>query len=71
MGVAKAALESAVRYLASDLGAQNIRVNTISAGPVKTLAASGVSGFSGILCNLSMKSSRHRQITTRCRGLQS
>ena len=49
MGVAKAALESSVRYLASDLGAQNIRVNTISAGPVKTLAASGVSGFSGIL----------------------
>ncbi len=49
MGVAKAALESSVRYLASDLGAQNIRVNTISAGPIKTLAASGVSGFSGIL----------------------
>ena len=49
MGVAKAALESAVRYLASDLGTQNIRVNAISAGPVKTLAASGVSGFSGIL----------------------
>jgi len=49
MGVAKAALEASVRYLASDLGAQNIRVNTISAGPVKTLAASGVSGFSGIL----------------------
>ena len=49
MGVAKAALESTVRYLAGDLGAQNIRVNTVSAGPVKTLAASGVSGFSGIL----------------------
>ena len=49
MGVAKAALESSVRYLASDLGAQNIRVNTISAAPVKTLAASGISGFSGIL----------------------
>ena len=49
MGVAKAALESSVRYLASDLGPQNIRVNTISAGPVKTLAASGISGFSGIL----------------------
>jgi enoyl-[acyl-carrier protein] reductase I len=49
MGVAKAALEASVRYLASDLGGQNIRVNTISAGPVKTLAASGVSGFSGIL----------------------
>ena len=49
MGVAKAALEASVRYLAADLGAQNIRVNTISAGPVKTLAASGISGFSGIL----------------------
>ncbi len=49
MGVAKAALETAVRYLASDLGPQNIRVNAISAGPIKTLAAMGVSGFSGIL----------------------
>jgi enoyl-[acyl-carrier protein] reductase I len=49
MGVAKAALEASVRYLASDLGPQNIRVNAISAGPVKTLAASGVSGFSSIL----------------------
>ncbi len=49
MGVAKAALESTVKYLASDLGPQNIRVNAISAGPVKTLAAAGISGFSGIL----------------------
>ena len=49
MGVAKAALESSVRYLASELGPRNIRVNAISAGPVKTLAASGISGFSGIL----------------------
>jgi enoyl-[acyl-carrier protein] reductase I len=49
MGVAKAALESCVRYLAADLGPRNIRVNAISAGPIKTLAASGVSGFSGIL----------------------
>jgi enoyl-[acyl-carrier protein] reductase I len=49
MGVAKAALESAVRYLASDLGPANIRVNAISAGPIKTLAASGISGFSKIL----------------------
>jgi enoyl-[acyl-carrier protein] reductase I len=49
MGVAKAALESAVRYLASDLGPKNIRVNAISAGPIKTLAASGISGFSTIL----------------------
>ena len=49
MGVAKAALECSVRYLASDLGPQNIRVNAISAGPVKTLAAEGISGFSDIL----------------------
>ena len=49
MGVAKAALEASVRYLASDLGPQNIRVNAISAGPIKTLAAAGISGFSSIL----------------------
>jgi enoyl-[acyl-carrier protein] reductase I len=49
MGVAKAALEATVRYLAADLGPQNIRVNAISAGPVKTLAASGIAGFSSIL----------------------
>lgn len=49
MGVAKAALEASVRYLASDLGPKNIRVNAISAGPIKTLAASGISGFSNIL----------------------
>jgi enoyl-[acyl-carrier protein] reductase I len=45
MGVAKAALESSVRYLAWDLGEDKIRVNAISAGPIKTLAASGISGF--------------------------
>ena len=49
MGVAKAALESSVRYLASDLGPKNIRVNAVSAGPIKTLAASGIKGFSNIL----------------------
>jgi len=49
MGVAKAALEASVRYLAADLGPQNIRVNAVSAGPLKTLAAAGISGFSGIL----------------------
>ena len=49
MGVAKAALESTVRYLAADLGPKNIRVNAISAGPIKTLAAKGVAGFSNIL----------------------
>ena len=49
MGVAKAALESSVRYLAYDLGEENIRVNAISAGPVKTLSAKGVKNFSDIL----------------------
>ena len=49
MGVAKAALEASVRYLADSLGPKNIRVNAISAGPIKTLAASGISGFGGIL----------------------
>jgi enoyl-[acyl-carrier protein] reductase I len=49
MGVAKAALEACVRYLAADLGRQAVRVNAISAGPIKTLAASGIAGFSNIL----------------------
>jgi len=49
MGVAKAALEASVRYLASDLGPKNIRVNAISAGPLKTLAARGISGLSDML----------------------
>jgi len=49
MGVAKAALEACVRYLAHDLGAKNIRVNAISAGPIKTLAARGVSGLGEML----------------------
>lgn len=49
MGVAKAALEASVRYLAEDLGKQNIRVNAISAGPIKTLAASGIGDFRYIL----------------------
>src|SRR5687767_15770908 len=49
MGVAKAALEASVRYLAAELGSDNIRVNAISAGPIKTLAAMGISGFSSIL----------------------
>ncbi|MAE52077.1 MAG: enoyl-[acyl-carrier-protein] reductase FabI [Micavibrio sp.] len=49
MGVAKAALEASVRYLAADLGSKNIRVNAISAGPIKTLAASGIGDFRHIL----------------------
>ena len=49
MGVAKAALEASVRYLAADLGERDIRVNAISAGPIKTLAASGIGDFRYIL----------------------
>ena len=49
MGVAKAALECSVRYLAVDLGVQNVRVNAISAGPIRTLAASGIGDFRYIL----------------------
>ncbi len=59
MGVAKAALEASVKYLASDLGKENIRVNGISAGPVKTLAASGIGDFRYIFkwneCNAPLK----------------
>lgn len=49
MGIAKAALESAIRYLAADLGKKNIRVNGVSAGPISTLAARGISGFTTML----------------------
>jgi len=48
MGVAKAALEASVRYLAADLGPRGIRVNAISAGPIRTLSASGIAGFKGL-----------------------
>jgi enoyl-[acyl-carrier protein] reductase I len=64
MGVAKAALESSVRYLAAELGADNIRVNAISAGPIKTLAAMGISGFSGILGVYRERSPLGRNIDT-------
>ena len=49
MGVAKSALETSVKYIAADLGKKNIRVNAISAGPIKTLASSGISDFKYIL----------------------
>ena len=64
MGVAKAALESSVRYLAADLGPENIRVNAISAGPVKTLAAAGIGGFSSILGVVREKAPLRRAIET-------
>jgi enoyl-[acyl-carrier protein] reductase I len=64
MGVAKAALEATVRYLAADLGPRNIRVNAISAGPIKTLAASGISGFSGILQHYRDRAPLRRTVET-------
>jgi len=64
MGVAKAALESTVRYLAADLGPRNIRVNAISSGPIKTLAAAGISGFSSILTTYRDRSPLRRNIET-------
>lgn len=62
MGVAKAALEASVRYLASDLGAQNVRVNAISAGPVRTLAAMGISGFREMLKFVEQKAPLRRNV---------
>lgn len=56
MGIAKAALESSVRYLAYELGEQNIRINALSPSPIKTLAASAIPGFSGLLNSLEEKS---------------
>ena len=63
MGVAKAALEASVRYLAADLGKQNIRVNAISAGPIKTLAASGIADFRYILKWNEYNSALRRTVT--------
>ncbi|MEK6704942.1 MAG: enoyl-ACP reductase FabI [Bdellovibrionota bacterium] len=63
MGVAKAALESSVRYLAYDLGPKKIRVNAISAGPVKTLAAAGVRNFRQMLATAEEKTPLHENIT--------
>lgn len=64
MGVAKAALEASVRYLAEDLGAQGIRVNALSAGPMKTLAASGIGDFRYILKWNEYNSPLRRNVTT-------
>jgi enoyl-[acyl-carrier protein] reductase I len=62
MGVAKAALEATVRYLASDLGSKGIRVNAISAGPIKTLAARGISDFATILDKVTERAPLHRNV---------
>lgn len=63
MGVAKAGLEASVRYLAADLGPEGIRVNAISAGPIKTLAASGIRGFKSILGTVEEKTPLRRGVT--------
>ncbi len=60
MGVAKAALEAAVRYLAADLGPQNVRVNAISAGPIQTLSARGIRGFTEILAHYAARAPLRR-----------
>jgi len=63
MGLAKASLEANVRYLAADLGPQGIRVNAISAGPIKTLAAAGIGGFRRILTHVAEVSPLKRNVT--------
>ncbi len=63
MGAAKASLEANVRYIAADLGAENIRVNGISAGPIKTLAAAGIKGFRDMLGSAEQASPLRRNVT--------
>jgi len=65
MGVAKSALESSVRYLAEDLGKQNIRVNAISAGPINTLSARGVKNMGAMLHHIADKSPLRRNVEAR------
>ncbi|MFB9157002.1 enoyl-ACP reductase FabI [Chromobacterium violaceum] len=64
MGLAKASLEASVRFMAASLGKEGIRVNGISAGPIKTLAASGISGFSKLLNMASSQACLRRNVTT-------
>jgi enoyl-[acyl-carrier protein] reductase I len=63
MGLAKASLEANVRFLAADLGPQNIRVNAISAGPIKTLAAAGIGGFRKMLAHVAQVAPLRRNVT--------
>ena len=63
MGMAKASLEAGVRYLAESLGPRGIRVNGISAGPIRTLAASGIKGFSKILALVEQNAPLRRNVT--------
>jgi enoyl-[acyl-carrier protein] reductase I len=64
MGLAKASLEANVRFLAADLGPQNIRVNGISAGPIKTLAAAGIAGFRKMLAQVAQVAPLRRNVST-------
>ena len=64
MGIAKAALESSVRYLAQNFGKENIRVNSISAGPIKTLSAKGIKDFNSALTVVEERAPLHRNVTT-------
>ena len=63
MGVAKASLEASTRYLANDLGKQNVRVNCISAGPMQTLAARGIAGFNNMMDHYKAKAPLGRSCT--------
>jgi enoyl-[acyl-carrier protein] reductase I len=63
MGVSKAALECSVKYLAAELGSQNIRVNALSAGPIRTLAAAGIRGFKGMLQSFESKAPLRRNVS--------
>ena len=64
MGVAKASLEASVRYLAENMGKDGMRVNAVSAGPIKTLSAKGIKDFSSVLTVVEEKSPLHRNVTT-------
>src|SRR5260221_6720422 len=68
MGIAKAGLEASVRYLAADLGSKNIRVNAISAGPIKTLTASGIGDFRYILKWNEYKAPLRRKVSSEGMG---
>lgn len=65
MGIAKAALEASIKYLAKDLGKSGIRINAISAGPIKTLSAKGIKDFCSILDVVEEKSPLHRNVTAK------
>ncbi len=64
MGVAKAALDASVRYLAAEYGQQGVRVNAISAGPIRTVSAKGVGDFNSILDSIEERAPLHRNVTT-------